>query len=128
MFCRIYVTAKNIEGSTLLLSVSHFLDSKLVNSRYIETNGYSIEVRPNADFNDDKQLIFPDGFLFFPLSIEIDMIDEITREVAAKKVGEILDFLWKSGYAAIASCDFENLLPENGGYKSKNIPWPTQRQ
>jgi len=28
-----------------------------------------------------------------------------------------------SGRAFIISCDFEELLPESGGYKSKDIPW-----
>lgn len=123
MFCRIYITRESINSKDLLVAVSNLLGAELVSNKYVEKDGYSVEVRSNDEYDKKKEKIFPDGFLYFPFSIEIDILDEITKEDAAGEVGRILEFLWENNYTAIASCNFENLLPEEGGYKSKNIPW-----
>ena len=123
MFCRIYVGI-NIDQKILLLSISKFLGIEPDRNAYIEKNGYSIEVRPNDEFDEKRMNTFPDGFLYFPLFVEIDIEDDINQESTAEEVGGILKFLWANKYPAIASCDFEDLLPEKGGYKSRIVPWP----
>ena len=123
MFCRIYVTSKNINQKSLLIDVSNLLHAELENDAYIEKDGFSVEVRRNQDYDAKKEQYFPDGFLYFPFCIEIDIQDGISKIDAATEVGLVLQFLWKNNHTAIASCDFEELLPEGGGYKSKDIPW-----
>ena len=123
MFCRIYITRKPILRQELLISISNLYRSELVRNLYIERDGFSLDVTKNDEYDENKSKIFPDGFLYFPFSIEIDFSDEISEESAAKDVGELLEFLWKNNYTAIASCDFEEILPESGGYRSRNIPW-----
>ena len=123
MYCKIYVTKKNIGSNELSTSISLLIGGNQTNNIYVEKEGYSIEVDANDEYDAIKEKHFPDGFLFFPFTIEIDIYDNIKKETAAQEVGGILKFLWENGYTAIASCDFEDLLPENGGYKSKNIPW-----
>ena len=123
MFCRIYISGVNVDGKSLLISVCTLLKGDLIDNTYVEKKGYSVEVRPNEEYDEKKEKIFPDGFLYFPYSVEIDIHDDVDKVCAAEEMSEILRFLWRNGYTAIASCDFEDLLPENGGYKSKNIPW-----
>ena len=123
MFCRIYVAKDNLGKHNLLNSLSDFLHMELIDNSYIEKPYCSIEVRKNDDFDEVKLKKFPDGFLYFPFCIEIDIDENINVNVIANDVSSILTFLWTNNYAAVASCDFENLLPENGGYKSRNIPW-----
>ena len=123
MFCRIYVSGEGIERRGLTVAVCDLLGAQLVSEKYIEKDGYSIEVRPNDEYDKMSEREFPDGFLYFPLSIEIDIQDGISKEDAAREVGGILEFLWEGNYAAIASCEFEDLLPEKGGYNNRNVPW-----
>lgn len=123
MFCRIYVTGKHLEQNGLLVAICDLLNAELVQNMYVEKDGYSIEVRLNDEYDEKKETLYPDGFLYFHYNIEIDIRDDITDEFAAKEVSQILTYLWGSNYPAVASCDFENLLPKNGGYKSRDVPW-----
>jgi hypothetical protein len=61
---------------------------------------------------------FPSGFLRFRYQIEV----ADGRDVAPR----LLRCLWDNGIPAVASCDFEDEMPENGGYKSRNVPWPRE--
>jgi hypothetical protein len=123
MFCRIYVYNKEIEGGELLDEIREFLNVELVDGKYIEKEYFSLEVRPNDEFDLKKSTVFPDGFLYFPCSVEIDFAEEYSIKEASHTVGDLLKFLWMRKYPAVASCEFEELLPENGGYKSTNVPW-----
>jgi hypothetical protein len=85
-------------------------------------NSFEIDIVKNSDFNESESKKFPDGFLSFPFLIEYYSNGEVkTADIFNATV--ILEELWKNNIPAIASCDFEDKLPENGGYKSKNIPW-----
>jgi hypothetical protein len=58
---------------------------------------------------------WPDGFLYFPHHVEAG---------PKRAVERLLPLLWDRGIPAVAACDYEHELPENGGYKSRSIPWP----
>jgi hypothetical protein len=122
MFCRIYVNGKKINKQFLLFELCDLLNTTPINNAYIETDQYSLGIERNDEWDKSKQVQYPDGFLYFPLSIGIDFSNE-DEAAASLIVGKMLILLWKNGYSAIASCSFEHLLPEKGGYKSKNIPW-----
>lgn len=124
MFCKIYVAKSRINGVHLLASISALINEQLVNHMYVEKSGYYIDINANDEYDKEKEKEFPDGFLYFPFSIEIDIQNDIRIEDAAREVSCLLKYLWENNYAAVAACDFEDQLPEKGGYKSKNIPWP----
>lgn len=122
MFCRIYFNGNNVQKQFLLFQLCDLLEEKLKDNFYIENDFFSIDVSKNDEFHEQKSNEFPDGFLYFPLSIEIDIhFDDEVK--ASAMVDKILKFLWSNDYSAVASCDFEELLIEKGGYKSRNIPW-----
>lgn len=121
MFCRIYVTRKDITEVSLINDLSNQLDKQIVDKNYIELSEGFLTVRSNNDYDNEKAKIFPDGFLYFKLIIEIEISEnKIGGETI---VSNILNYLWRFEYSAIASCSFETSLPENGGYNSLNIPW-----
>src|SRR5579863_7298849 len=124
MFCRIYLWGPDLDSYNIAILICNELSAKFENGRDIEKDGYSMSVRRNFDRDEKEQLMFPDGFLHFPLCIEIDIQESIIPEHAAVEVGILLEALWKMNFSAVASCDFEDLLPEKGGYKSEKIPWP----
>lgn len=80
------------------------------------------------DFNDDydniKETAFPDGFLFFKYLLNLTFVEGTDISDCAKITSKILTELWNKNISAIASCDYEDLLIKNGGYKSKEVPWP----
>jgi hypothetical protein len=123
MFCRIYLSGNNVNVHDLRTALCIISGGVIAHNDYIEKNGYSMVIRANDEYDEKKSRIFPDGFLYFPYSIELDIDDVIDRMQAAAEVNKILQYLWENSYSAIASCDFEDLLFEKGGYKSKNVPW-----
>jgi hypothetical protein len=123
MFCRIYLTGRDITTDRLLTDLSNLLKKPVVGNMYIEDSVYSISVRNNDEYDKVKEKEFPGGFLNFKLFIEFDFEDAPGKNHISDIVAKVLQFLWANNYPAIASCNFEELLPEKGGYKSTNIPW-----
>lgn len=84
-----------------------------------------IEFLKNLDYDPVNSQQFPDGFLHFQQRIEIfpDEHKLVSLENQFKLVSMILEILWSQGVPAVAACDYEDKLPNNGGYNSNNIPW-----
>ncbi len=77
-----------------------------------------IFIDENEDFENGDFKSFPDGFLYFKYYIEIESDNSIEQFIST-----LLNYLWQKDISAVASCDFEKTLLENGGYNSKSIPW-----
>jgi hypothetical protein len=60
---------------------------------------------------------FPDGWLYFRYHVEVERREH---------VAPLLRLLWDNGIPAVAACDYEDELPERGGGKSRNVPWPRE--
>lgn len=90
--------------------------------KYIDVQYENIDILKNPERDDVKGKIFPDGFLFFPYIVEI-YSNQSVDDGYISKIKKILLGFWHSGYPAVIACDFEEKLPEKGGYKSKNTPW-----
>ena len=48
-----------------------------------------------------------------------------SRPTRRTLVERLLPLLWERGIPAVAACDYEDELPEKGGYKSRAVPWPS---
>jgi hypothetical protein len=104
-----------------------FINSKLSKEQIINDleNNFSNELKTidlfidnNEDFENGDLRSFPDGFLYFKYYLEVESNNNIQQFISS-----LLNYLWQKDISAVASCDFENSLPEKGGYNSKNIPW-----
>lgn len=73
----------------------------------------------NEDYDAKRRRLFPDGFVHFRY-----MLDLYLDESDIPRVARLLNALWDEGIPAVAACAFEDQLPERGGYRSRNIPWP----
>ncbi|GAA2069744.1 hypothetical protein [Actinomadura alba] len=76
----------------------------------LHIDGIDIEILRNPDFTHDAA-----DFPTWPVKIEIEKGHATTRQVVAA-VSEILTSAWQAGYDAVAACDYEDELPEQGGY------------
>jgi hypothetical protein len=97
LFCQIYINYERSEKEII------FFLSELM------TEDVVIDLRKNDEYQPNS-----DDFLFFKYILEIDFLTETVNYVQI--VGDILLFLWSKQIAAVASCDYENKLPESGGY------------
>jgi hypothetical protein len=123
MFCRIYTTGNEINELLMLEFLSSTLEIPISDSIYLEDKSFSISIHTNDDYNCEKEKDFPDGFLYFKLLIEIDFLESVATELVADVTGKILKYLWTNNYPAVASCAYEEILIEKGGYNNTNLPW-----
>jgi len=119
--CIIYTEASR----DTLVKILHELSFEEDNGCF-QKNHNEIIIFKNYDRNPEKRSEFPDGFLYFQLYLEIscDESSQIKIDDQASFISLILKEFWSKNIPAVASCDYEHLLANNGGYKSKEIPWP----
>lgn len=122
--CKIFIAADS-PYDLLIVSFEQKYHLKSDISVTLEGAFFEIQVRKNEDADSEQATTFPDGFLYFNYYVDVFFKEDLRDgQVIIDLLSDLLEWLWKSDYAAVASCDYENLLPENGGYKSEKIPWP----
>jgi hypothetical protein len=119
--CKIYVDADGTKGE-LAKRIAELLSAP-VEGTTISTRCGEIDVQRNDDFDEKRRLEFPDGFLYFRFLVELYTDDSATPRCGPVVV-QILEYFWAQGLPAVAACDYEDDLPNGGGYKSTAIPWP----
>lgn len=124
MFCRIYISFNDRDTDSWLNQIAALLNADVSDQHHVEKKGFSLEIRNNKDHDSLKSSVFPDGFLYFSHVIELEAEESIgNADLIADEINTILKEIWNAGIPAVASCPFEILLLESGGYKSKNTPW-----
>ena len=121
-YCTLYVNDK-LDLKRLIDSINGLIGSNIKAFDSIRSDDFAIVFTLNGGYNAILEKVFPDGFLFFKYRLEISFEDNVNISFCVEMVGKILVHLWKEGVTAIASADYEETLPEKGGYKSYLIPW-----
>jgi len=83
-----------------------------------------VVVSSNEDADPDRASQWPGGFLFFPSVVEIYAAAYAPRRERADLVALLLSSLWSRGIAAVAACEYEDLLPAAAGTGDRSLPWP----
>lgn len=114
-YCKIFVDSPIVieelaDEVSLMIHVEH--------DKFLSMEGeyFTIDIMKNKEFNKEKATEFPDGFLYFPYFIDCDVTNDKKINEYKKMIGALLLKLWDSKYRAVASCEFEHELPNNGGY------------
>jgi hypothetical protein len=87
----------------------------------IEAPAHELYVDANDEADSLRRAEFPDGFLHFAHRVEV-FADE---PPATALVTRLLEAFWAAGWPAVASSDYEEDLPHGGGYRSRDVPWPS---
>jgi len=88
-----------------------------VNSHYQwNRNVFAYE---NPNYSELNKANFPDGFMYFRIQISIEEIDSYDMGHCIEFASFVLTSLWSFQVPSVATCQFEDLLPLKGGYKSK---------
>jgi hypothetical protein len=85
--------------------------------RTVSTSEFQVDVVVNEDFDERRRSQNHDQFLFYRYYLDIEPTENATRQRYVESVGNLLEGLWQSNCKAVAACDFESELPQNGGYK-----------
>jgi hypothetical protein len=105
--CRMFV--RGPADRAALVDIVSTVASGEVDGFEVAAESWEAEIRNNID--DGAGL--SEDFLFWPLCIEwYGLTDEADLQTP---VARVLMRLWESGHGAVAACDFEDQLPEQGG-------------
>jgi len=86
--------------------------------------GTEVLVTTNADADPERAAERPGGFLFFASVLEVYAAPRALRHERAEVTGLLLTSLWSRGMAAVAACEYEDLLPAAAGTDDRSLPWP----
>lgn len=116
LFCEIYVHSEECED-VFVDTVCTLLGGE--RSGYeVETEWAVVDVLENDDYGEEFKEP-NDAFLGYryKLEFEFEVERKASRENYVGNVGRLLSMLWDEKYKAVASCSFEDELPQAGGYK-----------
>lgn len=121
-YCSLF-TDSNVSREELILRLAKFFGVS-PNRHYLSNEKGEVGILKNKDYDAELRKDETDGFLHYRYLLEVEPKDDLGEENAVNLVGKILEYLWLQNFPAVASCDYEEKLPNNGGYKNPNVPKP----
>lgn len=115
LYCKIFINSPMLIEE-LTKKISDFLELKLDKFLSIESEFFTVDILKNKEFDEEKSKDFPDGFLFFPYFLNIDSTENTEREKYIQMIGDLTIYLWGEKCQLVVSSDFEDDLPNKGGY------------
>lgn len=117
LYCKIYVNSdKNIDEFSK--DIEKIIPIKQDEFYSFEGEKFTLDVLRNKDYDKVKCNEFPNGFLFFKFNLETNCAESEVSEYI-KFVSSLISSLWRLGMKVVASCDFEEVLPNQGGYNKR---------
>ncbi|MCM3042813.1 1,4-dihydroxy-6-naphthoate synthase [Paenibacillus motobuensis] len=114
LFTKIFVDS-DVDKEMLLDTVLNIVMGTISGSSIL-TKQAEIFIFNNGDFDEDKRNQGNDGFLYYKYYLEIEPTEDADNRNYVSEISNLLTKLWNAEFIAIASCDFEDLLPRKGGY------------
>lgn len=119
LFCKIYLDT-DFDRALILPNIREVIGGELEQYSSLANENCNLYVLRNDDFHEHRRNELPDGFLFSRYLIELEPNEDVGAETYITTISRLLEGLWSRGYNAVASCDFEELLPKKGGYNPDN--------
>ena len=116
LYCKLYVDT-DLEIEQLKDKITSIVSGEKQLFRTIVTTYGEIDVNKNEDFDDEKRELVPDGFIYSKYYLDIEPKEDIGQQDYISSIGDLLKSLWGSGLKSVAACDFEEELPQKGGYR-----------
>jgi hypothetical protein len=111
LFCRINVQSE-MPHQEFVASIAHAVGgSSRMNA--VRSPMLDISVDENDVFEAEKAHTGKDRWLYFRYTLEVDPVEGVPPSEYVAAVGALLKTLWSCCMEAVASCDFEDLLPRN---------------
>ncbi|ADU75661.1 hypothetical protein M972_112761 [Acetivibrio thermocellus AD2] len=115
LYCKIYVDS-DLDIEQLKQKIISIVSGEKQLFRTIVTTFGEIDINKNEDFDDEKRKLEVDGFIYSRYYLDIEPKEDIGQQEYISHIGNLLRSLWSSGLKSVAACDFEEELPQKGGY------------
>ena len=123
LYSRFYVHYNQSSGELEALLLNILGGQKKYST--VKIGGISISVMRNDDYDETKITDINDGFLSYRYTFEIGQdTTEPNQKIFSQVPGKMLTYFWDNNIPAVACYEFEEDLPERGGYLSPNVPRP----
>lgn len=119
LYCRIYVDG-TLRADELTHLLTEELNGHLANGQ-IAVGGTLLDVRQSDAYDPARRHEPLNGFIYFPLTVEVAALAGQDRAEHIAITRRALEALWARHLTAVASCDYEHALP-NEGYNSRYAP------
>ena len=113
--CKIYVDTELSDQELMGIIMQIISDAD-------DSAGVEMALYRNDEYDTQRRVRFPDGFLYFRYYIDAYLPGK-AAEQQAQIIAALLRSIWEYDIPAVAASQFEDLLPERGGYRSRAIPW-----
>jgi len=115
--------------SQLSADLSKLVEGHLIqeNSSMIRTDLLEYTVLNNPAYDEEKRKELDGGFFHYKFYCEIEPLEAINSEILTRiktELSQLLLDIWEAHIPAVISADFEDELPEKGGYLSLKTPKP----
>ncbi|RUT39510.1 1,4-dihydroxy-6-naphthoate synthase [Paenibacillus anaericanus] len=114
LFTKIFLDS-DVDKGVLKDRISEFVKGAVSGSSILAEQA-EIFIFNNGDFDEDKRNQGNDDFLHYKYYLEIEPTEDVNDSNYVLVISNLLTKLWDAGFKAVASCDFEDLLPKKGGY------------
>jgi hypothetical protein len=121
-FCRVHVDGPS--GTDELRARLAEATGGTLDPRTVELPEATLLVKRWDEHQPTAKLDFPEGYLYFPFTVEPLWHDDVDLDGAVNVVARLLETLWAGGWAAVAVCEYADRLPHAGGYAATGVPWP----
>lgn len=124
--CTLYVDAE-ITRSSLVNVIKESIDGEVFGADSVRNRFIEIYVDDNEDRNYRSELTDSASFLTYRYRLGVDPIGEHVRlSHVIEGVRNLLVALWAHEYAAVAASDYEDSLPQRGGYNTHTPRSPVE--
>lgn len=108
-YVRIYLDSE-AELQTVIAAVADAAEGVQTGNTVL-TEQAELFVFMSMDYSAAERNREPDGFLFYRYELSMEPHEGASLRRYIAWVGQLLTELWAAGFRAVASCDFEELLP-----------------
>lgn len=114
LYCKLFVNGER-DREDLIAFISDCVGGTIEMSR-VNNPDMEVDVRGNDDFKPGISRKNPDAFLFYRYYLDITQVAGTQRTSFISGIAKLLNAFWADGTDAVAACDFEDELPNRGGY------------
>jgi hypothetical protein len=111
LFCRVNIQSESPHKEFIAFIARTVSGASRLNS--VTSDKLDISVDDNDSFDAEKARRGEDRWLYFRYSLEIDPIEGASRNDYVAAIADLIQSLWSSDMDAVASCEFEDRLPQN---------------